>query len=109
MCAYLQVFEVGGERAKAEASDKGERRSGLSFQLGEVFRALDRAKATLELESYSLSQTTLEQACRRRGGPQGRDSHQHLTAPAPRNGRCWEFETGAWTRIGILKHRGRAA
>ena len=48
-----QVFEVA-------AVGRGSR--GKPFQLGPVFAALDKAKAELGLESYTLSQTTLEQA-----------------------------------------------
>ena len=34
---------------------------GVPFALGAVFRALEDAKQTLGLETYTLSQTTLEQ------------------------------------------------
>lgn len=50
-----QVFEV--KRASGAGSDG---RDAL-FRLGPVFHALDLAKAEIGLESYSLSQTTLEQ------------------------------------------------
>jgi len=53
----FQVFEVGGGVAKSDGAAK----AGVAFRLGEVFRALDQAKTALGLESYTLSQTTLEQ------------------------------------------------
>ena len=51
----FQVFEVGagGEATEAE-------KAGL-FKLGPVFAALDQAKLELGIETYTLSQTTLEQ------------------------------------------------
>ena len=61
-CAQLdlrggyQVFEVGKEKVGAP----GGTRDAL-FALGPVFSALDQAKADLGIESYTLSQTTLEQ------------------------------------------------
>ena len=61
-CAQLdlrggyQVFEVGKEKVSAP----GGTRDAL-FALGPVFSALDQAKADLGIESYTLSQTTLEQ------------------------------------------------
>ena len=48
----FQVFEVG--------SAAGKRRDEL-FALGPVFTALDKAKSELGIETYTLSQTTLEQ------------------------------------------------
>lgn len=51
-----QVFEVGGDRnVRAEGG-----RAAL-FALGPVFTALDNAKEDLGIETYTLSQTTLEQ------------------------------------------------
>ena len=47
----FQVFEMGAEK----------RQAGALFKLGPVFAALDKAKAELSLETYTLSQTTLEQ------------------------------------------------
>jgi len=47
----FQVFEVG----------KGSRGSDGLFQLSPVFSKLDEAKASMGIENYTLSQTTLEQ------------------------------------------------
>jgi len=50
----FQVFEVGA------ADDDAAAKTGL-FKLGPVFAALDQAKLDLGIETYTLSQTTLEQ------------------------------------------------
>jgi len=52
-----QVFEVGGRGGGGDGNDAGRQ----LFLLGPVFRALDRAKVELGIETYTLSQTTLEQ------------------------------------------------
>ena len=51
----FQVFEVGAGGEATEA-----KKAGL-FKLGPVFAALDQAKLELGIETYTLSQTTLEQ------------------------------------------------
>jgi len=48
-----QVFEVGARRSQRSKT--------ALFALGPVFAALDRAKEELGIETYTLSQTTLEQ------------------------------------------------
>ena len=64
----FQVFEVGGgsrTRKAAAAAGAGAAADAVAddayFRLGPVFAALDAAKAELGLETYTLSQTTLEQ------------------------------------------------
>lgn len=53
----FQVFEIEkhDKSVAADASKQG------SFELGQVFKALDDAKSSLGIETYTLSQTTLEQ------------------------------------------------
>jgi hypothetical protein len=51
-----QVFEVGGGRNTRTEGGKQE-----LFALGPVFKSLDDAKEGLGIETYTLSQTTLEQ------------------------------------------------
>ena len=55
-----QVFEMSNA-ASADGAADAERGKSSVFKLGPVFEALDRAKREIGLETYTLSQTTLEQ------------------------------------------------
>jgi hypothetical protein len=66
-----QVFEVGGGR-----SFRGVGAEPALFALGPVFTALDKAKEELGIETYTLSQTTLEQVFLNIAATQQEHPHQ---------------------------------